>query len=138
MQKLTIVLLTIFCLSGCNSIERKLVCKQVDSARFSLKPMYDISFKYNRCRARCFDMTNWNAVAIANCSQLSSMSEEFGVVKVRNENLSKMLGFEVVNEVINMPIEKCDNVAGFMLEDIALDIKPKILKLGAIKQDQCP
>ena len=125
MRILMMTLLTIFSVS-CNSIQRKLVCKQVESATFSLKPMYDVSFRFNRCRARCFDMTNWNAVAIDYCPELEPDVLLYGV------------GFDGDSDSINLPVERCEGIAGFDLVDIAKDIKPKILKLNAIKEDQCP
>jgi len=124
MRILTMTLLMIFSAS-CNSVQRKLICRQVESATFTVKPMYDVSFRFNRCRARCFDMTNWNAVAIDYCPTLLEDAETYGV------------GFDGDSESINLPVDRCEGVAGFSLEDIAKDIKPKILKLAAIKEDQC-
>lgn len=125
MQILTTLLLTIFLVScaSCNQVERKLVCKGVESARFSIKPKYDISFKFNRCRVRCFDESRWLVVSVALCPSIPV--DFYGLEK------------DAEGEAVNLPLEDCENVAGFKLEDVALDIKPKILKLNAIKEDQC-
>ncbi len=125
MRILTILLSTIFLAScaSCNQVERKLVCKSVESARFTLKPKYDISFKFNRCRVRCFDESRWLVVPVSNCPSIPV--ELYGLEK------------DSQGEVVNLPLEECEDVAGFKLEDVALDIKPKILKLNAIKEDQC-
>ena len=37
----------------------------------------------------------------------------------------------------NYPIEFCDGIAGFSNADMAIEIKPKIKKINAIKIDYC-
>ena len=64
MRTITILLLTIFCLSfsGCGTVERRIVCKQIDSHQIPDVEYCDISFSKNRCRCRMFDMNEWEPV----------------------------------------------------------------------------
>lgn len=55
---ITILLMTFF-LSGCRSVERRLTCAQIEAHQIPHVEFCDISFKFNRCRCRMFDMNSW-------------------------------------------------------------------------------
>jgi len=106
-KKLTIVLATIFLVS-CRGA---LICKEIKST--VIKPLVncDISLEFKRCRCRCFNLNNFTKLDDKLCG------EDF--------------------ESGNYPIETCNNVAGFILDDWTTEIKPKIKKLDRIKRDNC-
>ena len=73
MKLIIILLLTIFSLSSCRSFERQVICKEIDSYKIKPSPMCDISFKFNRCRCRCFDYNKWETLSdIKQCKKLSN------------------------------------------------------------------
>jgi len=74
-------------------------CRKVPS----LKPLVqcDISFAYDRCRCRCYNLMSAKTVAPENC------------------NIE-----DVVGSAWNAPIEDCENFAGFHAKDWALHIIP--------------
>lgn len=43
-----------------------------------------------------------------------------------------------LSEPVNYPIEQCEGIGGFFLEDIALDVRPQIRALHTIKGNLCP
>lgn len=102
MLKTTILLLTIF-LVGCRSIDRRMICKQLDEYAYSPVTLCDISFKFNRCRCRTMDINSWNAMS----------------------------------DAIDLPIEACDGIAGYKMEDIANDIRPKTKAMFRLKGNLC-
>lgn len=119
---LTIMLLTIFSTS-CK--QQKLICKEIESAKINPVVMYDVSFVFNRCRARCFDVNEWKALPISNCPKLNqdqiiSESTEEGFV-----------------ESVNLDITACEGVAGFSIDDIAREMRPKIKRLSDLNEDIC-
>ncbi len=109
-------LLTISLVS-CRSVETKLVCAQI--ARHQIKPVQlcDVSFKYNRCRCRCFNFNSWDALPADKCSEFN------GLISAGN--------------AVDFPIEHCEGVAGFFLEDAALNVRPNIKALDKIKNNLC-
>jgi hypothetical protein len=78
--------------------------------------LYDISFQFDRCRGRCFDLNEWKALPMNMCAGMESYA---------------------LAESINLPLESCEGIAGFTIEDMAVEIRPKIKKLDAIKKDYC-
>jgi hypothetical protein len=106
MKKSIMLLLMIF-LSSCRTA---IICQQVESSKIPFVKLYDVSFKYDRCGVRCFDLNTWATVPLEKCG----------------ENLSESL-----------PLESCEGIAGFSLSDMAIEIRPKIKKLNQIKIDAC-
>jgi hypothetical protein len=52
--------------------------------------------------------------------------------------LNECKGFEdSTGEVIDLPLEECEGLSGFSVEDMAKEVKPNIKKLGRIKDDYC-
>lgn len=98
------------------SCKQKIICEQVKGAQIKPIIMKDISFQFNRCRLRCFDFNKWAELPMNKCEGFAQLTEE---------------------KSINLPLEVCDELVGFDLEDIALEVKPKIKKLSTIKSDLC-
>ena len=73
--------------------------------------MCDISFKFNRCRCRCFNVNNFSTVNDQYCGE---------AFKSGNYNL-----------------EYCDGLSGFHINDWLEEVKPKIKLLDRIKRDNC-
>jgi len=55
------------------------------------------------------------------------ISFEFERCRCRDYNLNTMSPIAGTEE--NWPLQACDGVAGFMLEDIAIEIRPKAIKI---------
>lgn len=112
MKMITILLSMIF-ITSCKT---KIICSQVNSAKIIPIILYDISFKFDRCRARCFDLNTWATLPLNQCAGMDSYN---------------------LGEVANLPLESCEGVAGFSNEDMAIEIRPKIKMLDQIKKDYC-
>lgn len=97
------MLLMTFFLSGCRSFERKIICAQIRNHQVPTIEMCDISFKFNRCRCRLFNMNDWTAET----------------------------------EPTDYPLEYCENIAGFFLEDIAKDVRPNVKALANLRENMC-
>lgn len=66
MAKITTLVLMIFFLSGCRSLERKLICAQLEQHKIRPHELCDISFSPTpRCRCRQFDFNSWEALGPA-------------------------------------------------------------------------
>lgn len=84
----TITILSTILLVSCNTIEPRALA--------------DISFKFNRCRLRCYDFNKLETIADDNCG----------------ENF----------ESGDYPLEACEGVIGAYVDDFATELRPKILK----------
>lgn len=104
-----IIALSIVLLS--TSCRTKLVCSEVRRATIDYLPLCDISFKFNRCRCRCFNLNNYSTVKPALCG------EDF------------IEG--------NYELEYCEGIAGFYVEDWATEVKPNVKRLIRIRGDYC-
>jgi hypothetical protein len=103
MFKITMMLLMTFFLSGCRSVERRITCAQIKNHQVPQNMFCDVSFKFNRCRCRQFDMNEW----------------------------------EAVGDPIDYPIEECEGIAGYFLEDIARDVRPNVKALANLRRNMC-
>ena len=114
--------------SSCGSTARKLVCSQVRSLEVKPIPACDMSFQFNRCRCRCFNFNTWETLPLNQCPKLM-------------EELDANMSFEIVvekgEEGKNFPLEYCEGVAGFFVEDMANEIRPNVKGLSRIKADYC-
>jgi hypothetical protein len=72
----------------------------------------DISFQFNRCRCRCLDLK----------SDLNTVDP-------------KLCGQNWKTDVKDFPLESCDGIAGFYLEDIAKNIRPEALETKQCAED---
>jgi len=73
--------------------------------------IHTVKVKYNSCKVQCFDFNNWKTVPDINCG------EDF--------------------ESGNYPLEYCDEVQGFNVNDMANELRPKIKDLARVRQDYC-
>lgn len=76
-------------------------CSSIEPQRF-----YDVSFQFNRCRISCFDLKKVKNIELNNC---------FTEQEIRDHYDGSQLSY---------PIEECDGIAGFKLEDWAINIIP--------------
>lgn len=113
---ITIILPMIFLIS----CKTKIICGQINSARIVPVMLYDVSFQFNRCRGRCFDVNEWKTLPINRC--IGELDSQY---------------IPVIDNAINYPLEYCDGVAGFSLDDMSENIRPKVKELNAIKGDYC-
>jgi len=130
---LTIITLTIFSISGCKD---KIICAEIKSAEIKPVVLYDVSFTFKRCRVRCFDANKWTTLPISSCPVLSAYASDYAESVVNFNELdldTKKINFDAVN----LPLEQCEGVAGFSLEDHAKEIGPKVKELNQIKVDNC-
>ena len=124
-MKLSIIVMSMIFLVSCSSCKRaqqRLVCAQVKQAIVKPLPFYDVSFKFNRCRARCFDISNWQDAPANSCPELAGM------------NITKDAKGR---EVVDFPIEHCEGVAGPVAEDWAREVKPKMRHLIRMRGTYC-
>lgn len=127
-----IMLLTIFL----NSCKTKIICAQIKSAEIKPLKLCDISFQFKRCRCRCFDINKWNTLPIKQCTELATYADE-NPQSFTPENIDSSLDKISQSESVNLPIESCDAIGGFTLNDMAKEIMPNIKKLNAVKNDYC-
>jgi len=104
------ILLMIFITSSCK-ISRKLVCKQIENSR--MKPMIhrDLSIKFQRCRIRCFNFNTMKTIKDKHCGD-DFRSGNYGM-------------------------EMCHGLAGFLNDDWAIELKPKVKKLNNLHYNLC-
>lgn len=121
---ITITLLTIFLVSCKN---QKLICNEIKSVRVPPVVLKDVSFQFMRCRARCFDVNKWEALPIANCPEISHFDLNYDTNDLLNGS----------NEVVNLPLQECEGLAGFSIYDIGLFIKPTVKRLSEINEATC-
>lgn len=93
------------------SCKTKIICNQVNSARIENMRLCDLSLQFNRCRCRCFNINEFKTVEDAACG------EDF--------------------QGGNHPIDYCEGISGFFVEDWAKEMKPKVKKLSNIRKDWC-
>ena len=122
-------------LSGCGSATRKIVCAQI--ADNEMKPLAsgEISFQFNRCRARCLDPNTWEAMPLKSCSRDFPECSECEVEIAEKPDRKCEPYCEDLAR--NYPPVKCEGLAGFFVEDIATEIRPKMGALNNIKRDYC-
>jgi len=130
----TILLLTTFLISGCKN--QKFICAEIKSARVAPVAMYDVSFVFNRCRVRCFDVNKWETLPLNSCPQLTPPEYEDFLVE-NNEDELKKLGLKGSAEAVNLDINDCEGVIGFKVDSIANELRPKIKRLHSLKVDSC-
>jgi len=104
---LIIILSTLFLIS----CKTKIICAQVRKNKIDHVPICDISFQFDRCRCRCFNLNDWDTVRDEKC------------------------GDDFVGG--DFPVEVCEGIAGFYPSVMALELKPKIKDLARIRGDYC-
>lgn len=106
----TILLLMIF-LTSCRSVEQRVVCSELRKQEILPTEMCDIKIELdafdNLVEARC------------RCRQFD------------------MNSWTALTEPVNQPLSYCNNIAGYRLEAIALDIRPKVKAMYRLKENLC-
>ncbi len=127
MLKITTTLLMTFLVSCQSSYSTKLTCSRINAHQVKPHPMGDISFKFNRCRQRCFDMNSWSDLPLKTCKEFDGFTPK----KIKRED-------GTTYEAVDFPLEACEGIAGFFLNpDIALDIRPNVKALHELKENIC-
>lgn len=80
-----------------------MICSELKKQEIKPLELCDISFKFNRCRCRSYDLNTHRELS----------------------------------EAVNHPIEYCDKIAGFAVEDFAVEIGPKIKAMSRLKGNLC-
>ena len=120
------------------SCKKKLVCSEIENNLIPPLILSDISFQFNRCRIRCFDFNEWRELSMDKCPQAYGYFKPSEELEAMNERELKNFKAELSKILsTDLPIEACDGLAGFSNEDMALEIKPRIKRLNAIKNDVC-
>ena len=129
MLKLTMMLLTILWVSACRSPNTQIVCSQLETHKIKNIKSCDISFRFNRCRCRCFNMNAWKEQPLKDCKEFS------GVVPEEVRKFKKKTG--EVYEAVNYPADHCEGISGFYLDTIATEVRPNVKALNQIKENLC-
>jgi hypothetical protein len=74
----------------------------------------DVSFQFDRCRCRCLSLKN----------DLQTVDP-------------KLCGLDWKTDVKDFPIQSCEGIAGFYVEDIAKHIRPEALETKQCYEDKC-
>jgi len=148
MLKTITLLLTIFLVSGCNSFQTKVICKQIKDYEIKPLPLCDVSFQFNRCRCRCFDYNKWTTYSdIKTCKnfeeEVAKKANKYSYFLNLILNTTRVVKLDVNGKVVedyeakDFPIEYCEGLAGFFLEDAAASIRPNIKALNEVKTNLC-
>lgn len=107
-MKLNTIVLSMIFLISCKT---KIVCKQIKKNQINPVVIHTLKLQFNSCKAQCFDLNNWKTVEDFHCGEDFSSG--------------------------NYPIEECNEIQGFYVEDMANELRPKIKDLARIRQDYC-
>lgn len=92
-------------------------------------------FLINSCnsvqtRAVCRELRKNEILPVEMCD----MSFKFKRCRCRNFDVN---AWKELSEPIDHPLEHCDGIAGFRLEEIALEMRPKIKAMYRLKENLC-
>lgn len=110
-MRIMMLLIPLLISAKCARTDVKLTCKQIRAAKIKSLPLCDVSFQYNRCRCRCFNLTEYKRVEDAQCG------EDF--------------------ESGDYDLEQCEGLAGFIAEEWPREVEPKIKKLQNLYGNLC-
>lgn len=112
--------------SACGTTTHKLVCQDVRDNDIKPKRSCDLSFQFNRCRCRCFDFDQWQTKELKECPELDE---------------GAMVFLDTVDEkgkaVRDFPVQYCEGISGFFLEDMASEFRPKVKALNELRKMYC-
>lgn len=86
MKNYTFVLLTIFFVSSCRSVERKLICNEV--TKYQVDETTSYLYHKGHCYSAPFDLNNWEIledykeVPVESCDGLQGVNVKFGIEEV--------------------------------------------------------
>lgn len=124
MLKIIIALLMTFTLSSCRTTyEQKLVCSQIAKHQIPPTPLCDISFKFDRCRCRCFNYNSWSVAPLTKCERFRDLSGAMSLVDGE--------------EVLDFELEYCDGIGGSFAQDQVNNIRSNVKALNLIKENLC-
>lgn len=89
-------------------------------------PIHDISFTFNRCRVQCYDLNKLELLEPSECNRRVSRVPNNLPVYFRVEPVGDR--FDLIFEAGSYTLEACDEVIGFMANEIATEIRPKAIK----------
>ena len=136
MRMLMILLPMMFLsLNGCRSVTQKIICAQISDNEMKPLASGEISFQFSRCRARCLNPNTWAALKLKECTEAFPECKECNLDVAEYPNRKCEPFCEDLSK--NYPLQRCEGIAGFFVEDIALEIRPKLSALNAIKKDYC-
>lgn len=116
MLKIIIVLLTPLLISSkCTRTDVRVTCAQIASARVDNLPLCDLSFEKNRCRCRCFNLTDYQIVDEKKCKWPDGSNFQ----------------------AKDYDIYTCEGIGGFFVEEWASEVKPKLKKLRNLYGNLC-
>lgn len=108
------IMLLMVLLSSCK-VNQKIVCSQIRSAKIKAMPICDISFEKNRCRCRCFNLTEYKIEKDDMCNWSDGSDFKSG----------------------NYNIQTCEGIAGFFVEKWSSEVGPKFKKLNNLYGNLC-
>ena len=125
---MTLLLMISFALSSCNAPK--------------IKPLIlcDASIKFDRCRCRCYNLNESKSVENEKCGLNSKRYVLKDVDLMTDDEISDVWGLldnEKAEIGINFPIERCDQIAGFSLNDWAINIDPWQKEIRQFYKDEC-
>ena len=106
-----ITTLLILLATSCRGVRKRIACGQIRSAQTDSKVKCDISFRFNRCKCSCFNLTEYATVDDKECG------DDF--------------------ESGRFPLEACEGMMGFHINDWADEFRPKIKKLNSSFKNYC-
>ena len=121
MKQIIMLALTIFLTSSCKDA---IICAQINSAKIKPLVLKDISFQFDRCRIRCFDINTWATFPSLNACE--EFKDDLETPEKENEEPYR-----------DYEIKYCDGLSGFDVKDMAKVVRPKIKELAQIKEDNC-
>lgn len=122
-MKIVIIALLMTFLISCKN--QKLICNEIRDNRIDNVVMYDVSFVFDRCRARCFDVNEWKTIDAVKCPSMPA-----------GEPVQTLINGQYINS-IDLPLEDCEGVAGFKIDPIAREIRPKLKRLNEMYNALC-
>lgn len=122
-----IMLLMMGGISGCNTVQIKMMCDQIKAMEIEPIIAYDISFKFERCRVRCFNFNTWKSLPAKSCPTMPAGP----VIIVVDSSTQER------SEAVNMPLNYCEGMRGFNRNDMITKIRPNIKRLNNIKVNFC-
>lgn len=101
-----------------NTIKRLTICFAISFLTgcvcFQVRPQvaYLASFQFKKCQARCLDFKTLNTLHPKECGQ------------------------DWATDVVDMPLEMCDDVIGFKIETVAKEIRPQMKESFQCAEDK--
>lgn len=118
--------------SKCSRVDVKLTCAQIRSAKIDSLPICDLSFEKNRCRCRCFNLTDYKTVKNSACNR-----------KFKNEDyIPDYFEYDPDKKLYKFisgdyDVYSCEGISGFQITDWPTEVRPKVRKLKNLYGNLC-